>query len=54
MQKTGKPGQNQYVAARNRIEFPSERLKAPRLCPVPGPNIRKNCFESHRQLYSQG
>jgi hypothetical protein len=54
MQKTGKTSQNQYVAARNRIEFPKERVKAPRFCSVPGPNIRKNRFESHRQLYSQG
>ena len=42
--------QNQYVAARNRLAGP----RTPMSGPVPGQNIRKNSFESHRQFYSQG
>jgi len=41
--------QNQYVAARNRLDAPG------RPCPDrSGQNIRKSSFESHRQFYSQG
>ncbi len=42
--------QNQYVAARNRLAG----LGTPMSGSVPGQNIRKNSFESHRQFYSQG
>src|SRR6266403_6311674 len=50
LQNAGFDGQNQYVAARNRFAG----LGTPLSGSVPGQNIRKNSFESHRQFYSQG
>ena len=49
-QNAGIDGQNQYVAARNRLDRPRDTLvRIGR-----GQKFRKNSFESHRQFYSQG
>ena len=49
-QIAGIDGQNQYVAARNRLYRPQDALVRIR----PRPEIQENSLESHRQFYSQG